>query len=115
MAKKSKTNNTEVKRRSDTTSFCAFWSLAISAIMYIAGGVIRFIKWLWNNIDPEVGTSLEKVSGILLFLGNVALIIAIAIPAYNYVKGRGKGWKIFYGISLAIFILGVVFGLLPNF
>ena len=116
MAKKNKTTTVTVaKEKRDMTKFCAFWSMALSAILYIASGVINFIKWFSKNIDQDVVATLGKVSGILLFVGNLALVIAIAIPSYSYVSRKAKGWKIFYWIALAIFVLGVVFNVLPAF
>lgn len=108
MAKKKK--NTEARERRDLTKFCAFWSLAISALLYIVSGVMRFVMWLVKN-PPNLG----GVCGVLQFLANIALVIAVALPAYSYVRGRSRGWKVLYFVSLAIFALGIVFGLLPNF
>ena len=49
------------------------------------------------------------------FLGNIALIIAVAIPAWQFVKYRSTGWKVVYWIALVGFALGAVLGLLSGF
>lgn len=114
MAKKEKA--TAAKERRDLTKFSAFWSIGISAILYIASGIMSFIIWLGNDkMDEQVKGSMGTASGIMTFIGNILIIIALGLPAYGYVKGKSKGWKIFYWISIAIFALGIVFGFLPSF
>ena len=49
---------------------------------------------------------------ILTLLGNIAIIIAIALPAWRYVSGKSKGWKVFYWIMLVVFAFGIVLGML---
>lgn len=112
MAKRS----TRVAReKTDLTKFCAFWGMAIASIMYICSGVINFSIKLIGKISPETESVLNQTVGIFQLLGNIAIIIAIALPAYGFVRGRGKGWKIFYWIALVIFALGVVFGMIARF
>lgn len=97
MAKKAK--YTEAERKNDLTKFCAFWALAISAVMFVVGGVISFV-------------GLGEIGAIFDLLAKTALVVAIAIPAYKYVRSKKKGWKIFYWIALAIYVFGVVFGVI---
>ncbi len=112
MAKRS----TRVAReKRDLTKFCAFWGMAIASIMYICSGVINFSIELIGKISPETKNVLNQTVGIFQLLGNIAIIIAIALPAYGFVSGRVKGWKIFYWIVLVIFALGVVFGMIARF
>lgn len=110
MAKK-RTRNTSEKR--DAVRFCAFWAMAIAALFYIFSGVIKFIVTVFESVSASAAAAtLTKLVSIGLFVGNVALIIAVALPAYQYVKGRKKSWRIFYWVTLAVFALGVVFGML---
>ena len=115
MSKNNTNNASPAKDRNNLTKFCAFWALAISAFMYIFSGLIDFIIRKVENLGAsKTGEFLSTLSGITRFLGNIALIIAIAIPAYAYVRNKKKGWKICYWIALVIFGLGVVFGLISN-
>ena len=114
MAKKKKTT-TRAREKRDLTKFCAFWALTISAFMYIFGGLINLIiKGVKDLGGTRTADVLLSLSGIAVFLGNIALIIAIAIPAYGYIRGKKKGWKVTYWVALAVFVLGVVFGLICN-
>lgn len=113
MAKR-KTKTASAERR-DTVKFCAFWGLAISAILYVVSGLISFLIRILSNIDARTASVLGQISGIASLLASIALAVAIAIPAYSYVRGRGRNWKIFYWVVLAIYVLGIVFGLLPTF
>ncbi len=111
MAKK---KSTEAKQRTDLTKFCAFWSVAISAVMYICSGIIALVQKALNMLDGATGDALTRVCGILVFLGNIALVIAIGLPAHGYVRGKSKGWKVFYWIAMIVFALGIVFNVIPN-
>lgn len=108
-------NKSENGQKRDLTKFCAFWALAIASFMYIFGGLISLII---NAVDSLGGTKaahvLSTISNVTSFLGNIALVIAIALPAYSYVSGKKKGWKIFYWVALAVFVLGIVFGLISS-
>lgn len=110
MAKK-KTTTTQTTQTRDTVKTCAFWGLAVSSIMYVVGGIIAFIA----KYTGDLGALLNQISSILSLLANVALLVAIAVPAYGYVRGKKREWKIFYWIALVIYVLGVVFGMLPRF
>lgn len=110
MAKR-RTRTVQTTERRDMVKICAFWGLAISAIMFVVGGVIAFIA----KYTGSVGTVLNQISSIASLIASIALLIAIALPAYGYVRGRKRIWKIFYWIALAIYVFGVVFGMLPRF
>lgn len=113
MSKKSSTTSSQ---RTDLSKFCAFWGITIAAIMYIAGGIIRLIIRFANDLfGAGVAGVLNTVCTVMSFLGSLALLVGIAIPAYRYVSGKKKGWKIFYWIVLAIYACGIVFGLIPAF
>lgn len=100
----------------DLVKVCAFWGLAISAILYVVSGLINFlVKVIESLRDTKTAAVLGQISGIASIVASVALAVAIAIPAYSYVKGKGRNWKIFYWIVLAVYVLGIVFGLLPSF
>jgi ABC-type glycerol-3-phosphate transport system permease component len=99
MAKKR--TRTESTERRDYVKFCAFWGMAIAAILFVVGGILN-----WLNL----GT----IASICNLIAQIALAVAIAVPAYGYVRGRSKGWKIFYWIALVIYIFGVVFGAIPS-
>ena len=53
----------------------------------------------------------SSVVGILDLVGKIALFLAIAICAYQFVVGKSKGWKIVYWVALIVYAAGVVFGI----
>ena len=117
MAKKTKTTKTTTTHSSDNSrivKFCAFWAMAIAALLYIFSGVINVIIKIMTKIgDKAVPGALNTLVSVFSLLGGIATIIAIALPAYNYVRGRGRGWKAFYIVCLIVFALGVVLSMLP--
>ena len=93
------------------TELCAFWAIVISGFSYLLGGVIRLIKTLIKDA-PHTLSIINSIISVFTFLGNIALIIAVAIPAWQFVKYRSTGWKVVYWIALVGFALGAVLGLL---
>lgn len=111
MAKRSHTTHSE---RVDITKFCAFWGMAIAAIMYICSGIINLIIRFVGSLSSKTAGALSQAVSIITLLGNIAIIIAIGLPAYGFVRYKTKGWKVFYWIALVIFALGVVFGMIST-
>ncbi len=112
MAKKTKQTKTTTTRRTVITNgsivrTCAFWGMAVAAVLYLVSGIFALI-------DRFVGTSFSQVISILSLLGNIAIIVAIAFPAYSYVSGKNKNWRIMYWVLLVVYVLGVVFGAIPT-
>ena len=101
-----------MSRRYSTVSWtevCAFWGMVIAGFSHFFGGLFRaLVNWAFS--DSNAGRVLNNIANILQLLGNIALLVAIALPAYQFVKYKTKGWRIFYWVSLVLFILGVVFG-----
>lgn len=94
------------------TELCAFWAIVISGFSYLLGGLIRLIISLIKDVAPKTVNLINGIIGVFTFLGNIALIVAVAIPAWQFVKYRSKGWKVVYWIALVGFALGAVLGLL---
>lgn len=93
------------------TETCAFWSMVISGFAYLFGGIFNFIcKTIKSLNGTNTAALLNKIYNIATFVGNIALIIAIAIPAWQFVKYRGVGWKVVYWIALIGFAFGAVLG-----
>lgn len=113
MAKK--TQKTTTTRRTvitngDIVRLCAFWGMAVAAVLYLVSGLINLIA----KYTGGLGETLQRVVGIFSLLGNIAIIVAIALPAYSYVVGKGHTWRVVYWILLSVFVLGVVFGAIPS-
>ncbi len=110
MAKKRTTTSSGNR---DIVKFCSFWGMSIAALFYIFSGFINFLISVIKSLDgTKAANTLSTVCNILTLLGNIAIIIAIALPAWRYVSGKSKGWKVFYWIMLVVFAFGIVLGML---
>ena len=96
----------------DVTKTCAFWGMVISGFAYLLSGVIKFVVSLIGEISGSTATVLNQIISLCTFLGNIAIVVAIAIPAWHFVKYRRKAWKVVYWIAFVGFALGSVLGLL---
>lgn len=108
-----------MSRRSYTThtwtEVCAFWGMVIAAVAYIFSGLFNFlVNWI-NKMSADVANVLNMIAGITQLLGSIALLVAIAVPAWQYVKYRSKGWRVCFWIALVVYVLGVGFGMLSVF
>lgn len=96
------------------TEICAFWGMVIAGFTHFFGGLFRaLVKWAFS--DSNAARVLNRIADICTLLGNIALLIAIALPAYQFVKYKTKGWRVFYWIAFALFLVGVVFGVVLQF
>lgn len=98
----------------DVVKFCSFWGMSIAALLYIFSGLLRFIISLISNLSEKTAGTMGQIVNICQFLGNIAIIVAIALPAWRYVSNKSKSWKVFYWIMLVVFAFGVVLGMIGN-
>jgi len=95
------------------TEICAFWGMVIAGFTHFFGGIFRaLIKWA---LSGNIANFFNDLVYILTLIGNIALLVAIALPAYQFVKYKSKGWRVFYWIAFALFLVGVVFGVVLDF
>ncbi len=95
------------------TEICAFWGMVIAGFAHFFGGIFRaLIKWAFSG---NIANFFNDLVYILTLIGNIALLVAIALPAYQFVKYKSKGWRVFYWIAFALFLVGVVFGVVLDF
>ena len=95
------------------TEICAFWAIVISGFAYLFGGIFRFIVSVIKDLNGTKTAAVQNnIYNIITLLGNVALIVEVAIHAWQFVKYRSKGWKVVFWIALVGFALGAVLGLL---
>ena len=62
-----------------------------------------------NEYDPAL---LKRSNSVLELIGKLALLVAIAFPAYEYSRRLHKAWRIIFWIALVIYVLGCVLGML---
>ena len=96
MAKK---NTSHTSERRNFTKFCAFWGIVIAVALLVVTAIFN-----------AVGGSLGLIGSIADLVAKIALIVAVSFPAYDYVRGKSKGWKIVYWIALVLYIVCIVLG-----
>ena len=86
--------------KNDFVRACAFWGIVVTAILFVVSGILT-----WCNVGAAI-------VNIFDLLAKIALLVAVAIPAYDWIKYRKTGWKVVYWIALVIYVFGVVFGVI---
>lgn len=95
----SKKDTTHTSERRSFTKFCAFWGIVIAVALLIITAIFN-----------AIGGSLGILGSLFDLIAKIALIVAVAFPAYDYVKGKTKAWKIIYWIALVLYIVCIVLG-----
>ncbi len=95
-----KARNSAGERKIDVVKFCAFWGIFLSAVMFLVIGIFELL-----NKTSTVVTILDIVA-------KLALLVGVSFPAYSYVRGKGKVWKIIFWVVLAVYVLGCVFSII---
>lgn len=98
MAKK-KRQRTESAAKHDLVKLCAFIGILISAIIFVVSGILTWVNG-----------SLGTIGAVLNLIAQLTLLVAVAFPAWDYVKYRTQAWRIVYWIALIVYIFGCVFG-----
>ena len=96
----------KVKAVSHTHSLpqiCSFWGVVLSAASMFIGFFVRLLEVCGITISWS-GTLIN----ICTIISMVALLVAVALPAYGYVRDKTKAWKIVYCVSLVLYICGIV-------
>ena len=85
--------------------------IEIIGIIYIAIGILLSFA-IYTNLAGFLSTFAQRLSRLLLGIGAYALPIYLIYLGYNYLKGRGKIKlsKRFYGITLLLGVIILVFG-----
>ena len=101
MAKKQRT---EGAAKNSFIRICSFIGILISAVVFVVAGIL---SWFGGNL----GT----IGSILNLVAALAMLVAVAFPAWDYVKYKSTGWKVVYWVALVIYVFGCVFGMIPLF
>lgn len=99
--KKEKSNRGS-SQKTDIVKVCAFWGILVAALLFVVRGVLGLF-------DLSLGGT---IMNILDLIGKLALLIAVALPAYSFVRGKAKVWKTVYWVALVVYIAGCVLGLI---
>ncbi len=101
---KKKTAKRTVHRETvDIVKLCAFWGIFFAAVLFVARGILGLF---------DLGNVGGTIISVFDLLGKLALLVAVAFPAYNYVRGKAQVWKIVYWAALVVYVAGCVLGML---
>ena len=92
MANKNGSNKGDMMR---LAGFLAFVAMCLAIVLLLIAAII----------GPG-----QQISGILNLIKDLALLGALAVPAYYFTKGKPKWVKIVYFIVLACFVVAAIFG-----
>lgn len=91
------TRRTTTVSKSGFLRGASFFALVIAAFMFLFGGIFS-----------------GAVKSVLNLIGQICVLIGIGVPAYDYTRGKSKGWKWVYWIALAVYVFGCVFGVIKG-
>ena len=77
--------------------------MAFIGVIIVA--VLELFGFLASHNILTVGGSLIN---LLSTVKNICIMLVIGITAYNFVKGRKKGWLITYIIAMAIIVIATI-------
>lgn len=85
------------KNNNDFIKVCAYLALALSAVVFLVNALLGFF-----------GGNLGLLGSILLAVGQIAMAISVAMPAYQFTKGKGAFVVILYWVALILYVASAV-------
>ncbi len=73
-------------------------------------GALAYIAMVLAIALLVVSAIVPSIAGILGLIKDIALLVAVAIPAYYFTRGKAKWVKVCYFIALICFIVAALFG-----
>ncbi|MDE6504323.1 MAG: hypothetical protein K2L42_00440 [Clostridia bacterium] len=103
MAKKKKTTTTTTTSNFDIIKFCAFWGLVIAAVAALLSFVLALLGKCGVHIDWA-----GRIIGVCNTVSQIALLVAVILPAYKYVRGKNNVYKALFWVAVILIVLGLV-------
>ncbi len=73
-------------------------------------GALAYVAMVLAIALLVVSAIVPSIAGVLGLVKDLALLIAVAIPAYYFTRGKAQWVKICYFIALVCFIVAALFG-----
>ncbi len=80
------------KNENNLYNVLSFIVLIIIAVLSVLGGILD-----------------DGIEHVLRTISDVFILIVLSISGYRFVSKKGKGWKIAFWVSFAIYVAGIVF------
>lgn len=97
--KPSKPSSQRAPSKSSFSKFCAFWGITLAATLFVTNGILKIIK----SVFEVESKGFDSCMAAFDFVAKLALLIAVAIPAYGYVIKKKLGWKITYIFAIVFY------------
>ena len=103
MEKKKKRTRTERTTSVwDVVKFCAYVAMVVAAVAamlsFVFGLVAKIVTISWAG----------RVTGICNTVAQIALIVAVIIPAYHFMRPKGAVVRAFFWVAVIFLVLGLV-------
>ena len=78
--------------------------------------IVNAVCWLVIVLNNALNLGMNnRIPNVLSALASLALLIVVAIVAYDFAKHQDKGWRIVYWVIVIISLCAVLFGVGVNF
>ena len=68
--------------KNDFVRTCAFWGILVTAVLFVVSAILT-----WCGVGA-------LIVGIVELLAKLALLVAVALPAYDWVKYKKVAWRV---------------------
>lgn len=92
-------NSKQTGSKSSFSKFCAFWGIALAALLFVVKGILQIVKSVFDVESAGLNSCMTAFD----FIAKLALLVAVGIPAYGYVRKKKIGWKIAYIIAIVFY------------
>lgn len=103
MAKKTRRTTSGSTSTWDIVKFCAYVAMVIAAV----AAMLVFVFGILDKCGVHVDWA-GRVTGICSMISQIALIVAVIIPAYHYMRPKGAVVRAFFWVSVIFLVLGLV-------
>ena len=87
----------------DIVKFCAYVAMVIAAV----AAMLTFVFGLLKACGVTVSWA-GRVTGICSMIAQIALIVAVIIPAYHYMRPKSAVVRAFFWVAVIFLVLGLV-------
>jgi phosphoglycerol transferase MdoB-like AlkP superfamily enzyme len=81
---------------SNVVRLAAFWALVLAAITELLSFIFRMVGLTISGFD---------LIGILSLIGNILLILALGLAAWDFTKGKHKAWRVILILAIVVLIV----------
>lgn len=104
MAKRTKKTRTERTTSVwDVVKFCAYVAMVIAAV----AAMLSFVFGLLIKCGVRVDWA-GRLTGICSMISQIALIVAVIIPAYHFMRPKNAVVRAFFWVAVIFLVLGLI-------